>query len=170
MQLHDCNAFLVGMSACFLGRHSSSTKSQRRRALRRIRAGEGVPYIRFGRKPPAILEDFFPETKTVATLAMQWRGYTIPQINCSIVLWRENAERPPRGRYGQRSPPALKGPTNPPFLMQHFDNHPGLRSSLARQFHLEGSRCAQRLGNQSGPNCCGARKTKADEGLRGPNS
>jgi hypothetical protein len=27
MQPHDCNGFLVGMTACFLGRRSSSTKS-----------------------------------------------------------------------------------------------------------------------------------------------
>jgi hypothetical protein len=69
MQPHDCNAFLVGMSACFLGRHSSSTKSNSDVRLDAFRSAKVFP-MKVWQETASDPEDFFPETKTVATLAL----------------------------------------------------------------------------------------------------
>ena len=58
MQLHDCNAFLVGMSACFLGRHSSLIRSNVDVRLDAFRSAKVFPIQRFGMKAPSILRIF----------------------------------------------------------------------------------------------------------------
>jgi hypothetical protein len=80
MQPHDCNASLVGMSACFLSRHSSSSKPNADVRLDAFGPAKMFP-IKVRQETAFDPEDFFPETKTVATLDMQRHGYTILQIS-----------------------------------------------------------------------------------------